>query len=161
MSIQFIDAVFAIIILGTAVTATLKGFIYELFSKLAFILGLFLSILFYGKLAPYMLPYITVPVICNILSFVIIFILVYLIMRLVQQLVKSVFDGEVMNGLDHSLGFLFGVFEGLVIVCFILLVFYTQPWFPLTFLEKSFFSNLLDSFIMSSTEYVKGISTYV
>ncbi|MCQ2981372.1 MAG: CvpA family protein [Treponemataceae bacterium] len=157
MTFQFIDAVFSLIILVCAVSATVKGFIHELFSKLAFFLGLFAASIFTKNLAPYLTPYIKVDVLCTILAFIIIFVLVYLIVRLIQQAVKNALDGEVMDGLDHSLGFLFGVFEGLIVVACILLVFYTQPWFDVSFLDRSFFSRILSSILVQPTNYVKGL----
>jgi len=157
ISFQFIDAVFALIILVCAISATVKGFIHELFSKLAFVLGLFAASIFTKNLAPYLTPYIKVDILCKILAFIIIFVLVYLVIRLIQQAVKNAFEGEVMDGLDHSLGFLFGVFEGFIVVSFIILVFVTQPWFETSFLDNSFFYRILSGILTQPANYVKGM----
>ncbi len=157
MNFVFIDGFFALIMLVCAVSATVKGFLHEFFSKLAFLLGIFTACYFYRKLSPYLSPYIQVDFICRILAFVIIFILVYLVVRLIQQAIKGLTHGDVMSGLDHALGFLFGLFEGLVFVSLILIVFYSQPWVSTEFLRNSFFSLLLENFLSNPSEYVKGI----
>ena len=158
MIFSFIDIVFLIIILFMGINATIKGFIHEFFTKTAFFLGLFIAALFFRKLAPFFDPYIKVQVLNLIISFVIIFIAVYLLVRILQQCVKGLLSGEIMNGLDHALGFLFGIAEGFVIICMVLVIFYAQPWFDAAgLLEKSFFHRLLQTVLSAPTEYLRGM----
>lgn len=162
MTFNFLDAIFLIVLLFTAVNATVKGFIHELFSKTALFLGLFIAAIFFNKLAPFLDPYIKITVLNQIISFVLIFIIIYLFVRLIQQAIKNIFEGDIMKGLDKALGFLFGIAEGFVLISVILVIFYAQPWFNVThLLQDSFFNNLLKTMLSAPTEYVKGFVAHV
>lgn len=128
-SLVIIDYIFMLIILVMAISATIKGFLGEVFSKAAFFLGLILALVFYGKLMPVMAQYISVPFVQALLSFVAIFIGVYLIIRLVQLILKKLFlSGSIMKGLDKSLGFFLGIIEGFIVIFMVLFVLNMLPW---------------------------------
>lgn len=128
-SLVIIDYIFMLIILVMAISATIKGFLGEVFSKAAFFLGIILALVFYGKLMPVMAQYISVPFVQALLSFVAIFIGVYLIIRLVQLILKKIFlSGSIMKGLDKSLGFFLGIIEGFIVIFMVLFVLNMLPW---------------------------------
>lgn len=128
-SLVIIDCIFLLIILVIAVSATIKGFLGELFSKAAFFLGIILALVFYGKLMPVMAGFVSIPFIQAILSFVAIFIGVYLVIRIIQLILKKIFlSGSIMKGLDKSLGFFLGIIEGLIVIFFILFIINSIPY---------------------------------
>lgn len=128
-SLVIIDYIFLLIILVMAVTATVKGFLGEVFSKAAIFLGIILALIFYGKMMPFMAKYISVPFVQALLSFVAIFIGVYLIIRLIQLILKKILlSGSIMKGLDKSLGFFLGIIEGFIVVFLVLFVLNMLPW---------------------------------
>lgn len=156
MTFNFLDIVFCIIILFIAIHGTVNGFVKEFFSKVALVLGVFVSVLFYAKLTPYINRYMNSDFVSQILSFILIFVLVYLLVRLIQHFVGSFFSGDILKGLDRALGFFFGIAEGLLLVCVVLIVFYAQPWFDIShLLTDSFFHSLLKNILAEPISIVQ------
>ena len=73
MNFTIIDIFFAIIIFALAIMGSIKGFIDELFGKLAFVLGLVVAVLFYGKLYPHVEKWISVVFFAQAISFILLF----------------------------------------------------------------------------------------
>lgn len=158
MNLAYIDIFFLVILIFTVINAAIKGFIHEFFSKAAFILGIFLASGFYSKLSVYIIKGVKIEILSKIISFLIIFIVVYIVMRLVQVIVKKVFSGEIMSGLDHSLGVFVGIAEGLAIIALILVVLYIQPWFDVSeLLQKSIFHKFLGGILSSPVNEIQGM----
>ena len=138
------DVIFLIIILTFAVIATAKGFINAIFGKLCWILGLIFAFFFYKKLLGYMTQLVHNEAVSAILCFVLIFVVVFLIVKIIQTILSKAFDGEIMKGLDRSLGFFFGLLEGFVVVVVFIFIFMNQPWFDVSkIFEGSFFIKLI------------------
>ena len=160
MTLTFIDVVFTIIILVLAVIAAAHGFIKELFSKLAVILGIVVSVSFFGKLEPYMEQVIHNKAVATVVSFLLLFIATYLLVKIIQQLVGAAFKGEILRGLDRTLGFVFGAVEGLVVVSLILILVNAQPWFPKiapAVTDGSFYWKILGGLLDQPIDYVRGM----
>lgn len=159
MSIAPIDICFLLIILIFAISGVVKGIVKEFFSKASIIGGLAMGIIFTPKLNVYVLNTIHNEVISRIVSFLLIFVIVFLIVCIIQQLIVKAFTGEIMKGLDRSLGFLLGIIEGLVVIAFVIVVLSVQPWYNATpLLEGSLFYKLLAGLVRVPTEYFRGIS---
>lgn len=140
MHFTFVDIVFAVIVLVFAVMACSKGFIEELFGKVSIIAGVFVSVVFCGRLSPYLQSIIKVNAVCVVLAFIILFVATFLFFKLLQSVISGVTKGEILNSLDRILGFVLGAFEGLFIVCFLLVLLKAQPWFDTSSVtDKSFF----------------------
>lgn len=153
MSISFIDTVFLVIILLLAVICMFKGFIKEVLGKGAVILGIWAAILFYKLLVPYLLKYIHLRFLAIALSFLLVFLVVYLIVMIIRAIVGAAFQGEVLKGLDRTLGFVLGALEGLAVVAVILIVLAGQPWFDVSdLLSHSFFYKILKLFIAAPVD---------
>ena len=73
------------------------------------IFGFYLSFspafFFYKKLVHHMTQLVHNETVSAILCFVLIFVIVFLIVKIIQTILSKVFDGEIMKGLDRSLGF--------------------------------------------------------
>jgi len=124
----------------------LKGFISELLSMAAIVLGLLASLFFFKNGADFIrekfLP--NVKVIPEILAFIALFIIVYIIIKLFEKLLKDVIEGIRLKGVDHFLGIIFGFLEGIVVICLILFILRIQPLHALSALLKdSFFADKL------------------
>ena len=138
------DVIFFIIILIFAVIATAKGFINAIFGKLCWILGLIFAFLFYKKLTGYMKQLVHNETISSILCFLLIFVIVFLIVKIIKTILSKAFDGEIMKGLDRSLGFFFGLLEGILVVFVFIFIMMNQPWFDFSkIFEGSFFVKIL------------------
>ncbi len=156
MTFNFLDIIFIAIMFFLAIHGTIVGFVKEFFSKVSIVLGVFVSVMFYARLAPYLNKHIDSEFVSNIVSFLLIFVLVYLVVRLIQHFVGSFFEGEILAGLDRALGFFFGAAEGLLIVCIVLILFYAQPWFGLgPLVTDSFFHKMLHTILASPVGMVQ------
>jgi membrane protein required for colicin V production len=124
----------------------LKGFISELLSMAAIVLGLLASLFFYKNGAVFIrerfLP--GIKVIPEILGFIALFIIVFIIVKLFEMLLKGVIEGVRLKGADHFLGIIFGLVEGVVVISLILFLLSIQPLFdPSALLNDSFFARIL------------------
>jgi membrane protein required for colicin V production len=114
-----LDWIFVAVIALLGIRCAIRGFITELLSTAAVILGLVVSLMAYrqaGELfvkwglaaSPAFLP--------NILGFLAVFIAAFLVIKLVASLAKSGIEAAELGGLDKALGFLLGLAEGLLLV---------------------------------------------
>ncbi|MBQ0166016.1 MAG: CvpA family protein [Treponema sp.] len=156
-----IDYIFLLIILVIAISATIKGFLGEVFSKAAFFLGIILALVFYGKLMPYMAKWVSIPFLQALLSFVAIFIGVYLVLRIIQVILKKIFlSGNIMKGLDKSLGFFLGIIEGFIVVFLVLFLINALPFENITQIVRgSFFQKIFIKIISNPTQYINSLVT--
>ncbi len=158
MHFTFIDIIFSIIILFFAVMACAKGFIKELFGKLAVIAGVLVSLFFCSKLSPYLEKFINSSLVCTILSFILLFITTFLLVKIVQSLIGGLFSGEILKSLDRILGFVFGLLEGLLIICVIFIIVKAQPWIDLSVVtDGSFYWSVLGKFLDKPIQSLGGI----
>ena len=120
---NILDIVFLLILLSCAFTVYKNGFVKEVFSKLAFIVG--------GIVAIFFSPYFAVNILKSfvsiknnlllyIISFFLVFSIVYLIIKIVGSMVGIIFEIPILKGLDRSLGILLGLVEGSIIICLII-----------------------------------------
>ena len=157
-----IDICFIIIILIFALTALAKGLVKELFSKVSFIGGLALAIVFTPTLDKYVAQTIKNPAASKTVSFIIIFTAVFLIISIIQQLVAKIFSGEIMKGLDRTLGFLLGLAEGLIVVAFVMIILIVQPWYDTSgIFADSLFYKYLSGIIKMPADYLRGFAENV
>jgi membrane protein required for colicin V production len=68
------------------------------------------------------------------------------VVKIVQSLIGNIFDNKILGPLNHTLGFMFGIVEGLVIVGLILFLLTTQNLFNAGgILSGSFFNGIFQS----------------
>lgn len=156
-----IDYIFMLIILVMAVSATIRGFLGEIFSKAAFFLGIILALVFYGKLMPVFAQWISIPFLQALLSFIAIFIGVYLIIRLVQLILKKIFlSGSIMKGLDKSLGFFLGIIEGFVVIFLLLFILNALPFDNIrSIVMGSVFQKMFIQIMANPQQYINPMVT--
>ena len=155
MNAFVIDWIFGIIIVVFAVSGLIKGFVDNVFGKLAFIAGIICGWIFYKSLATTLLKDIKLPYAANILSFLLIFVVVFLIIKLAQMIVSKIFEWSILKSLDKTLGFIFGIVEGAAVVCLIIFLLSVQPFFDVTNLfDGSFFYGLVNSIFNSTKEEI-------
>ena len=160
MSFATIDWIFSIIILIFAVSGLIKGFIDNVFGKIAFVAGILLAYLFYKDVATGLLKDIKIPVAANIISFLLIFVVTFLVIKIIQMIVAKVFEWSILKSLDRTLGFIFGIVEGIAVVCLIVFLLTAQPFFNTqTLFEGSFYFNLIQSIFNSDVK--KEIGNHV
>lgn len=120
---NWIDVIIIILLLWSIVKGFRKGFIIELASLLALILGIYGAIKFADLTAAYLsenvnLPEDYTPLIAFALTFIVIVIGVHFIARLVQTLVKMV----ALNFINRLAGAIFSGLKILLILSFVLFI---------------------------------------
>ena len=146
MNFSVLDIVFLGLMGLFMIRCYIKGFISELLSMAAVILGLLASLFFYKNGAAYIrakyLP--DLKVVPEILAFIALFIIVFIIIKLFEMLLKGVIEGVRLKGADHFLGIIFGFAEALAVISLIIFLLRIQPLFdPSVLLQESFFARLL------------------
>jgi len=150
MSFSLLDVIILIVILIFAIIGATKGFIKAIFGKLCWILGLLGAFFFHKKLLGHMIKLVKNETVSLILCFLLLFVVIFLVVKIIQTIIEKAFDGEIMKGLDRSLGFFFGVIEGLVVVFFIVFIMMKQPWFDCS---KLFEGSLIIKLLTPMLDY--------
>ncbi|MDR1362441.1 MAG: CvpA family protein [Spirochaetaceae bacterium] len=141
-----VDIVFMTLILIIAVRAALRGFVEEVFGAAWLILGLIFAVSFYVKGAAFIRTKILhdVKILPEILAFIALFLIVFIVIKTITFILKDIVDKIKLGGLDHFLGALFGVLEGLFVVALVIFIINIQPLFDKNaVLRDSLFNNVL------------------
>ena len=155
MEFVTIDWIFSAIILVFAISGVIKGFIDNVFGKIAFIAGIVLALFFYKDIAGGLLKDVKVQFAANIIAFLLIFVVTFLAIKLVQMIVAKVFEWSILKSLDRTLGFIFGIVEGGAVVGLIIFLLTSQPFFnPGIVLDGSFYANLMTAIFNSTKEEI-------
>jgi membrane protein required for colicin V production len=148
-SFSTIDIIFSALILIFAVRCSLRGFIRELLSMAAVVLGLLAALYFFRAGGEFIrdnfMPGIkTIP---EIIAFIALFLIVFILVNILELMLKQIVEEIRLGGVDRFLGIIFGFIEGLIVVCLALFIISIQPLFdPQSLLENSFFAGLLMPF---------------
>lgn len=138
MKINPLDIVFIVLIAAGAIRCAFKGFISEIMSFAALILGIAAAVFFSKAGATLIDKYIGVSNWNQIIAFLVIFILAYLIVKLLEGILHRVFDKIHLEKLDRVLGFFLGLAEGCLAVVLLVYLMHVQPIFDLqSLLENS------------------------
>ncbi|MDR2479137.1 MAG: CvpA family protein [Treponema sp.] len=153
MTFAVIDIIFAALIVIFTVRCAIKGFISELLSMAAVVLGLLTALFFFhqggeivrNKLMP------DLKVIPEIIAFIALFLIVFIAVKIVERLLKDIIEGIRLGGADRFLGLVFGIIEGVIVVSLVLFLFTVQPLFDAgPMLQKSLFAEWLLPFVTGS-----------
>ena len=155
MNFAVIDWVFSGIIILFAIGGVIKGFIDNVFGKIAFVAGIILAYLFYKNIAGSLLKDVKNAYVANGLAFLLIFVVVFLVIKIIQMIVAKVFEWSILKSLDRTLGFFFGMVEGAAVVCLIIFIINAQPFFnPSNILNGSFYYGIVNSLFHSTKEEI-------
>lgn len=105
------------ILLVSAVLAFARGFVHEVLSTASWI-GAALAVVFgLPHARPIAQHFISLPLLADVAAGGVIFIVTLLILSLLTRAVSRQVQGSALNAVDRSLGFLFGLLRGAVLVC--------------------------------------------
>jgi len=118
------DLIGLIIIVLLGLRGLVRGFVHELLTLAAPLLGLLAAILFSKLAIPLVQPltHSNFELLNQFISFLSIFLIVYLIAYLLQRILASGIENLNLQALDKALGLLLGLLEGLVLFFLILTV---------------------------------------
>jgi len=146
VNISVIDVIFILVMAIFVLRCFIKGFISEVMSMAALVLGILSALFFYkngGEFlrAKYWPGLNTIP---EIIAFAALFIIVFIVIKLFEIMLKGIVDGINLGGADRFLGMIFGLAEGIAVISLVLFVLCVQPLFdPASLLADSFFAQIL------------------
>jgi membrane protein required for colicin V production len=150
MKLAIIDIVFIVLILILVFRCALRGFVKEVLSMASLVLGILTAVLFYKPGAAFVRTKILadVQVLPELIAFVALLAIVFIAIKLLEHIIQDIISRVNLGGLDQALGFVFGLLEGLLLVCVILFIIDIQPLFnPESLLAGSFFAKLLSPLV--------------
>jgi membrane protein required for colicin V production len=150
MKMAIIDIIFTALIVMLVLRCALRGFITEIMSMAAVVLGFLAAILFYKPGAAFVRTKILadMAVVPELIAFVSLIVIVFIVIKILAHIIQDIISRISLGGLNHALGLVFGLLEGLVLVCLILFVINVQPLFnPASLLEHSFFAKTLNPLV--------------
>lgn len=121
MSSSTYDFIFLGIILFSSLFGLVRGAVSEALSLLSWIVAIWVFKHFSPIFNSYLSEYISNPVICNIVVFLIILTALALIATLFKFTFSRAIRAIGLSGLNHILGFVFGVIRG-IIICAIIVI---------------------------------------
>jgi membrane protein required for colicin V production len=154
-----LDIVFILLIALFVIRCYLKGFISELLSMAAIVLGLLASLFFYKNGAEFVraqfMP--NVKIVPEVIAFVSLFFIVFIIIKLLEAIFKNIIYEVQLGNADKFLGVVFGLAEGIAVISLVLFLLRIQPLFdPSSLLSDSFFARLLLPLI-TGRENISGV----
>jgi membrane protein required for colicin V production len=159
MNVNALDIIFIILITIFIIRCYLKGFISELLTMSALILGILASLFFYKNGGEYLREQFWhgLAVIPEIVAFLDLFFIVFATIKILEILLRGIIERVELSGADRFLGIFFGLAEGIAVISFILFLIRIQPLFdPATILDGSFFAHIILPFI-TGKENVNGV----
>jgi membrane protein required for colicin V production len=154
-----VDIAFTMLILIITVRSALRGFVEELFGVAWLILGLLFAINFYNEGATFVRTKILedVKILPEVLAFAGLFLIVFIVDKIITFILKDIVNRIKLGGLDHFLGVLFGILEGLLAVALVIFVINIQPLFDGgAVLKNSVYDRFLPGNIESAYEMRKN-----
>jgi membrane protein required for colicin V production len=116
MPITLLDLVLIVVMLVSGLLAMVRGFMREVLSIIAWVLAAVVTLYSYGKLLPYAKQYFNNDVVATVAVVGGVFLLTLLIVSVLTIRVSDMVLDSRVGALDRTLGFLFGLARGLVIV---------------------------------------------
>ena len=142
------DYVLTIIILIFAIAGLIRGFVDNIFGKLALIAGIIAGFFLYDDAAAKIWNIIDNKTLANIVGFVTAFVIAFLVIKIIQLLISKIFSMRILKSLDRTLGFFFGAVEGFAIVGLLIFILNVQPFVPADkLLEGSFYVKMTNQVI--------------
>lgn len=120
-SFNFLDLGIAAVILLSAVIAYSRGFVRSFLYLTAWIGAVLATYFGYPILKPYVRSVISNELLADISTGVAIFVATLIVLSILSQAMGRLVQDSVLNMLDRSLGFLFGILRGVVLICLVYL----------------------------------------
>jgi len=152
-----IDFIFIGLIGLFMIRCFLKGFVSEILSMAAVVLGLLTALFFHKNGGEFLRErfWPGLNVIPEIAAFIILFIIVFLVVKIIEKMIVNIIERVSLSGANSFFGLIFGLVEGVVLISLILLLLKIQPLFDSSsLLQNSFFANLILPLITGKEKYL-------
>lgn len=111
------DIVVVVVLLISALLAYMRGFVHEVLSVVGWVGAIFATIYAFPYVRPYAREIIAIELAADLAAGVGIFVVTLVALSLVTRAAAKLVHASALNVLDRSLGFLFGIIRGGVLVC--------------------------------------------
>jgi membrane protein required for colicin V production len=147
-----LDWVFIVILALLGIRCMLKGFVAEVLSVAAVLVGLLAGLFLYKIVGQLFVGWGLNPkpeVLVALLGFAAVFLVAFIIVKLIERLLEEGIQAAELGGVDRALGLVLGLAEGLILVSLVLIVMSVlEPAFKSiagysAILHGSLFSNLI------------------
>lgn len=117
-----LDLAVIIILLLSAILAFMRGFVHEVLSVTAWIGAIFAVVYGLPQLRPFGRDMIPNELIADIATGIVIFLVVLVILSILTKMMSKTIQASALNNLDRSLGFVYGLVRGAVILAAVLII---------------------------------------
>ena len=139
MSLIWIDFVILLIVIVSAVIASARGFVCEALSLLSWIVAFWVSMNFSGGLAIMFEGFIDDPILRLVVAFLLLFVASLIVTSIVNYFVTELVQRVGISGADRSIGIVFGVLRGILIVTALVMFSGLTPFPQTKTWDESFF----------------------
>lgn len=110
-----------------------RGFVRETLSLITWAVALWAAFTFADRFTQHFDQFLNDPTLRLIASFIVVFVITLVLFSLVGFLISSVFESTGLTGIDRSLGGVFGILRGVIIVAVLIILarftgFPDEPW---------------------------------
>lgn len=149
------DIAILIILAISAFLALARGFVAEVLSIAGWLGAALVTLWTFGDAKPYLRQYIEMQLLADILTGVGIFVVALVIFSTISHLIARVVKGSALSAVDRSLGFVFGIVRGAVLVC---LAYLLLTWvFPETRRPPWLENARMLPWVQAGAEYLKSL----
>ncbi|GHV21335.1 hypothetical protein FACS189494_06570 [Spirochaetia bacterium] len=156
-SINAIDIAFLLIALILVLRAALHGFVDEVMGIAWIVFGLLSAVYFYDEGAAFIRTkaFSEVKYLPEVIAFISLFLIVFILVKILTAILKDIIARIKLSGLDHVLGAVFGLIEGIVVVSLVVFVINIQPLFDGDkFLQKSVVAGVVKSHLDEAKKFI-------
>jgi membrane protein required for colicin V production len=116
LPINLADLIIIVVLLASGVFALVRGFVHEVLGVASWVGAAFVTLYAYPLLQPWVLEVIAVEFIASLLTGVGIFLVTLVLFSVLTRIISNRIQQSSLGALDRSLGLLFGIARGAVIV---------------------------------------------
>ena len=150
---SMVDIAILVVLAVSLLIGLFRGFIREILSLFSWLGAMWIAYHFATEAATYLEPYIDQPPLRVVVGFAGIFITALISFSIISYLLYRLLSIAGVSGIDRSLGSLFGLIRGLVIVAVLILAanfmdFASQPWWK---------DSLLVVYFDPITEFIRSL----
>jgi membrane protein required for colicin V production len=156
MPITFLDLILLVVMLISAMLAMIRGFMREILSIGAWAVAAACAIYFSSRLAPMVKSYFNLSdTVANAIAAASLFLLTLLIVSIITVRISDMILDSRVGALDRTLGFLFGLARGLIIVVVAFLFF---DWLVPAKSQPAWVQGAKSKVVLQSTgDWIKGL----
>ena len=112
-----LDMGVVVLLLISAVLAYVRGLVHEVLAVAAWIGAIFATIYGFPYLRPYAREWVEIDLVADFGAGVVIFVVALVLLSMLNRRISKKVKDSALNAVDRSLGFLFGLLRGALIVC--------------------------------------------